>query len=53
MVLAMSVYSRKTTVSLNKVENGTTKGLNRLINYLIRVIKHYLENQYLVNLVNQ
>lgn len=46
MVLAMSVHSRKTKVSLKKVENYTTKDrLDRLI-LAIRAIKYCLENQY-------
>jgi len=43
MVLAMSVHSYKTKVSLVKVENRTTKDRINCLIILIRVIKYCLE----------
>ena len=50
MVLAMSVHSRKTKVSLAKVKNRTTKDRINCLRILIRAIKYCLENQYLEKL---
>ena len=49
MVLAMSVCFCKTRVSLKRVENHTTKDRIDYVIILIKVIKHYLENQYLTS----
>lgn len=50
MVLAMSVHSRKTKVSLKEVENYTTKDRINCLIVTIRAIKDCLENQYLIDL---
>ena len=53
MVLAMSVHSCKTKVSLVKVKNRTTEDYINCLMILIRVIKCCLENQYLIKLSNR